>query len=51
LLGTPVVAVAAARNEDMSQGLSRSIEPAFLPRQAVQNFSLPAFLDALDPDR
>ena len=35
----------------MSQGLSRSAEPAFLPRQAVKNLPLPALLDALDPDR
>ena len=35
----------------MGQGLSRSIEPALLARQGVQNLSLPALLDALDPDR
>ena len=35
----------------MSQALSRSLKPALLERQAVQNLPLPAVLDALDPDR
>jgi len=51
LIRTPVVAIGPARKGRVSHGLSRSIEPAFLPRQAVQNLPLPAFLDALDPDR
>jgi len=51
VLRTPLVAIAPARSEGVSQGLSRSLEPAFLARQAIQDLPLPALLDALDPDR
>ena len=35
----------------MGQGLSRSVEPALLALQAVEDLSLPALLDSLQPDR
>jgi hypothetical protein len=51
LLRASVIPIAPARNESVSQGLSRPLEAAFLARQAVQNLPLPALFDALDPDR
>jgi len=51
MLRPPVVTIAPARSESTSQRLSRSVEPTFLERQAVQNLPLPTLLDALDPHR
>jgi hypothetical protein len=51
VLRTPLIAIAPARSERVGQGLSRSLEPALLALQAVENLSLPALLDSLEPHR
>jgi hypothetical protein len=51
VLRTQLVAIAPARGERVIEGLSGSLEPAFLAFQAVENLPFPALLDPLDPQR
>src|SRR2546422_5023197 len=49
--GRPLLAIARARRRRMTEDLTGSNDPALMTLQAVENLSLPAFLDSLDPHR